>query len=201
MNRQTLINHSVEDVESVEILAFPGAMAKKEPHQASTGIEKRNVDLVVEYGLSSYFSTLSTKLKSPVVENQRTKKPFIPSDLRSIPQVPQFPREQNSQVLCVFEWLQIVVEEGHIEPSQPCVGRILGWPLRSFHINSLRVDFLVWCRKKEVPQFHIADSQLFFSLLDEVFDRKGERYEFPSLVMCRGKFSELRRKYESFAAR
>jgi hypothetical protein len=32
----------------------------------------------------------------------------------------------SQELSAIIEWISIMVEEGHIEPSQPCVGRIIG---------------------------------------------------------------------------
>lgn len=194
------INNSVENVESVETSLSQSAIEEKFLAQSSTNIKGSDVESVEFDNLAAYFSTLSTKLKMTFVENQIREKPFIVSDLDNFPQIPQFPREQTGQLMKIFEWLEITLDEGHIEPSQPCVGRILGWPQFSCHQGTLWSDFIRWCRKKELTQIQIADSHLFFSILDRVLERISDRYEFPSLDVCQSKYLELRREYESFTA-
>jgi len=121
------------------------------------------------------------------------------NSIERIPQVPRFPQEQKNQVYIVFDWLQIALDEGHIEPSQPCVGRLLGWPQRRFCIKSLWIDFLSWCRKKELDQNQIANSDLFYLVLDRIFLREGDRYDFPDLCVCRTNYAILRRSHEFVA--
>jgi hypothetical protein len=91
----------------------------------------------------------------------------------------------------VFEWLKVCVEEGHIEPSQPTVGRICGWPLRSFLCESLFIDFECWCSKKGIHPKERPGSKTFYSLTDSIFDRNDDKYHFPSLEQCRQKFKSL----------
>jgi hypothetical protein len=199
MNKKDSLNNAVEDVESVENFVFTRDINKKYDQQSSTQLQSTCVEIVGEIQLLSYFSTLSTKLKRSYVEDEHPLKSLNINNLSYIPQFPQIPHYQNGQLSSVFDWLQIVLDEGHIEPSQPCIGRLLGWPTRSFSTRSLWIDFDLFCRKKEIPPAHIADSLLFFSLLSEIFNRIDERYEFPPLLICREKFLNLRRNYESIA--
>ncbi len=200
MNSTDHLNSSVENVEFVETSRFPRGFRENSLCQSSTKNKSKNVESVEGCNLDSYFSTLSTKLRSAFVENTRTENHLTIKDLNSIPHVPQFPREQKGQLMHVFEWLQIAIREGHIEPSQPCVGRIFGWPELSKCRRTLWSDFILWCRKRELSPMQIADSHLFFSVLDRIFERRSDHYEFPPLDVCQNKYSELKREYESFTA-
>ena len=199
-NKEQQLSLFVESVESVEIPLFMREVNGISASQTSTKVKKNDVESTEITDLPSYFSTVSTTLKHMAVEVEEAQASLISKELCNIPQNPHFPREQQKQVLVIFDWLQIALKEGHMEPSQPDVGRILGWPQRSFAASSLRADFVLWCRRKGLKQLCVADSQLFFSLLDRVFYRQGSRYEFPDVEICRERFSELRSEYESATA-
>lgn len=199
-NNPSPITPRVEGVELVECHSIIKNINELDLSFSSTEVGKNSVELVDSHDLTSYFSTLSTTLKEMSVEQKSDHKYLSKNNIDQFPQIPRFPREQKGQVFVVFDWLQVVVDEGHIEPSQPSVGRILEWPQRSFEINSLQVDFVLWCRKKGLGEMRIADSDLFYSILDKIFRRKGDRYEFPDLPTCRTKYSELRRNHEFVAA-
>lgn len=100
--------------------------------------------------------------------------------------------EDFEQISQAIEWLTICLSEGHIEPSQPCVGRIIGWPLRPFFKNSLYVDFEVWCFKKNFSKKDIVRREAFYQLVDKLFIPDGDKYRFPSLEECRKKFTMLK---------
>jgi hypothetical protein len=199
-NKEQQLSLFVESVEFVEIPLFMREVNGISASQTSTKVQKNDVESTEIADLPSYFSTVSTTLKHMTVEVEKAQASLISKELCNIPQNPHFPREQQKQVLVIFDWLQIVLEEGHMEPSQPDVGRILGRPQRSFAPSSLRADFVLWCRRKGLKQLCVADSQLFFLLLDRVFYRQGSRYEFPDVEICRERFSELRSEYESATA-
>lgn len=92
----------------------------------------------------------------------------------------------------VIDWLTICLGEGHMQPSQPNVGRLEGWPIRSYFKNSLYVDFECWCLKANVPPYLIPSKRLFYQGTDAIFDNvDGNRYQFPDLMICREKFSQL----------
>lgn len=200
MNSTESLNSPVENVETVEKSHSRRIIQENFLSKPSTKLNSSDVESVEGSDLAAYFSTLSTKLKSSFVENSKQEEPLIVSDLDRFPQIPHFPREQKGQLVEIFDWLHIAIDEGHIEPSQPCVGRILGWPQSSRHQRTLWSDFTLWCRKRELKQTQIADSHLFFSTLDRIFERVNDRYVFPSLDECQSKYLELRRAYESFAA-
>lgn len=200
MNNNKSLNNTVENVENMEKSLSQRVIQENFLSKPSTKFSSNDVEPVEGRDLTAYFSTLSTKLKSSFVENPMQEKPLIVSDLDIFPRIPHFPREQKGQLVEIFEWLHIVLDEGHIEPSQPCIGRILGWPQSSRHQRTLWSDFTLWCRKRELKQIQIADSHLFFSIVDRIFERMNDRYAFPSLDVCQSKYLELRREYESFAA-
>lgn len=97
--------------------------------------------------------------------------------------------------LCL-EWLRIVMDEGHIEPSQPLIGRSVGWPERKVSIKSLWIDFCCWFRKQQTD-LEMPEELLFYELLDRLFIRCGDKYEFPPFEQCRTTFAILRGAYES----
>jgi hypothetical protein len=99
------------------------------------------------------------------------------------------PAERDS----IFGWLKIICEEGHIEPSQPLVGRAVGWPQRNMSVKSLWVDFTCWCKTQIID---LPDSELFFSILDQLFIRSEGRYQFPPLETCRALLRDLEKKFE-----
>lgn len=92
----------------------------------------------------------------------------------------------------VLDWISICLNQGHIQPSQPCVGKLEGWPLRPYFKNSLYVDFECWCLKAKVPTYLIPSKELFYQGTDVVFESIArDRYQFPDLMICREKFSKL----------
>ncbi len=92
----------------------------------------------------------------------------------------------------VIDWLSICFREGHIQPSQPIVGRLEGWPMRPYFKNSLHVDFECWCLKEGIPSYLIPSKELFYQETDLVFESiVGGKYHFPDLLVCREKFSKL----------
>ncbi len=88
-------------------------------------------------------------------------------------------------------WITQALEECHIEPSQACVGRIVGWPVRSFAKNSLLVDFNCCCMQKGLPQNNKRD-QDFLNVLDQILEPQGNRYEFPPLSECRQRYQNIK---------
>jgi hypothetical protein len=92
----------------------------------------------------------------------------------------------------VIDWLSICLGEGHMQPSQPSVGRLEGWPIRSYFKNSLYVDFDCWCLKAGIPPYLIPSKTLFYQGTNAIFDTVDDnRYQFPDLMICREKFSQL----------
>ena len=91
----------------------------------------------------------------------------------------------------VLEWLKICLNEGHIQPSQPKVGRLCGWPLRSFFCESLYIDFECWCIKNGCLSREIPSGKIFYGLTDSIFVRDGEKYHFPHLEQCQEKLASL----------
>lgn len=96
--------------------------------------------------------------------------------------------EPNKKEFLVLEWMKICLEEGHIEPSQPIVGRLYGWPLRPFFCNSLFTDFECWCAKNGISSNKKPEREEFYFIADSIFVRKGDKYHFPPLEECRQKF-------------
>lgn len=99
----------------------------------------------------------------------------------------------NSQLpQLVINWISICLNEGHIQPSQPTVGRLEGWPIRPFFKSSLYVDFECWCLRAGVPTYLIPSKDLFYQGTNAIFESiDSDKYQFPDLTICREKFSEL----------
>lgn len=106
----------------------------------------------------------------------------------------------NDSIFRDFEiclrWLSIAIEEGHLEPSQRCVGRIVGWPQRVINKNSLWTDFFYWYYKDRISIEEIPDQWMFYDLLDRIFIPHLDRYEIPALEDCRKILVTLRLEYE-----
>jgi len=104
-------------------------------------------------------------------------------------------RTSVTKMIC-FQWLKTVMDEGHLEPSQPDAGKAVGWPVRHIPIESLWIDFCCWFSKLHFANEEMPDEGLFYNLLDHLFIRHGDKYEFPSLEQCRETFELLRVKHE-----
>jgi hypothetical protein len=92
------------------------------------------------------------------------------------------------------QWLEIVLKEGHIEPSQPFVGIRTGWPRRPMFKNSLWTDFYCWCGKHDVEKSLIPTKSEFYGVLDRLFLPEGNKYVFPPLLDCQKAMQGLWRK-------
>lgn len=99
--------------------------------------------------------------------------------------------EDFEQMSSIFAWLAICLSEGHIEASQPCVGRVIGWPFRSFFKNTLYTDFECWNLKQNLSWKEIANRKTFYSITDRIFISEGDKYHFPPLEECKNKFKPL----------
>ncbi len=95
-----------------------------------------------------------------------------------------------------FRWLTIAMEEGHLEPSQPTMGKTIGWPKKMVTMRSLWIDFYCWCRKHKISKDEMPEQWTFYEQLDRLFIRNNDKYEIPSLEHCRAIFVILRRQYE-----
>ena len=201
-NNRDYLSFSVEDVESVEKTCKQPIISELNQNESSTNSQKNDVEVVGRTNLADYFSRLSTILTNKSVDVVKPSTILIPSELEMVPQIPQIPQEKidkankfewfnQNKLALAMDWIQVAIEEGHIEPSQPSVGRLVGWPIRSFSVESLYVDLEVWCRKKGIRGWGIPECSLFFALLDEILVRSGNRYEFPVLETCRERFLRL----------
>jgi len=190
----------VTTVESVEKSLHSSTNQEKEYKGTTTILGENNVDSVTSASLTAYFSTLSTTVKTINVDGKGRHKNLTENELDFLSHVPHLSREETDQFLCALHWLNIALDAGHIEPSQPNVGRIVGWPSRSFPFRSLWVDFIVWCQKNGI-EADVPNSKIFSKLLDTIFIRKGELYEFPDLSVCRAKFTKWRQLYASITTR
>ena len=92
----------------------------------------------------------------------------------------------------VWEWFQIALDEGHVEPSQPVVGLIVGWPMRSFTENSLLVDFRCLCMQKGFVETDRERDKGFQQILERVFDVDEGRVTFPSVDESRQRFKQVK---------
>lgn len=212
---QNLQGHSLSLVESVESVAESCfelvSRSESEPlsfENHSTKSKCSSVECVAKDDLTLWFSTLSTDIKKTSVENYDVLIDWNTNHLERFPQIPHVPQEKLSNpvissklnedsVRLIMDWLRIILGEGHISPSQPVVGKIVGWPTRSISIESLFVDFDLWCRGQGVLYWAVPGKGVLCSIADEVFNRNGNRYDFPPVSDCRGKFAILMGKYES----
>lgn len=112
---------------------------------------------------------LTGEKKQTHIENKDISPCVNPQD------IPSEPSENNSYVL---EWLKICLIEGHIEPSQPSVGRLCGWPVRPFAVTSLYNDFTCWRIRNGASFQEVSDSTKFYSLVDRILPREGQKYFF-----------------------
>ena len=154
---------------------------------------KMNVTDVTTRPTLEHFVTLVTDLK-------KVDKTLFPIEMSHLSRLSHM---EKSTLLCnavktpkinykpALEWITIALEEGHIEPSQPCVGRVVGWPKRRLKIKSLLIEFTFWCRKQRTD-IDVFDQKALLELLDIILIRICEEYEFPPLESCRQKFNELR---------
>jgi hypothetical protein len=144
------------------------------------------------------FATLATRSNClPVAAFSREDHARHVCHVEKMDELVNRPFHQESRgINSCMQWLSIVLDEGHIEPSQPCVGRVTGWPQRRISINSLWIDFTCWCLKQEIQKCEIPEQSTFFKLLDQVLLRNKDKYEFPSLEVCRKTFVTIRREYE-----
>lgn len=95
-----------------------------------------------------------------------------------------------------FQWLKIMMDEGHLEPSQSWAGKAVGWPKRKIPKISLWVDFCCWVRKQQIGAEEMPEEYFFYELLNYLFIRHDDKYEFPALEKCREAFTLLRQQYE-----
>jgi hypothetical protein len=113
----------------------------------------------------------------------------------ALPRVNQDIQEQVTKLQLpplVISWLSICLGEGHMQPSQPSVGRLEGWPIRPYFKNSLYVDLECWCSKARIPPYLIPSRELFYQGTDAIFESiSTDKYKFPDLEICRKKFSQL----------
>lgn len=99
--------------------------------------------------------------------------------------------EDFVQMSSILAWLAICLSEGHIEASQPCVGRVVGWPLRPFFKNTSYTDFECWSLKQNLSWKEIAKRKTFYSITDKIFISEGDKYHFPPLEECKKKLKSL----------
>ncbi len=137
--------------------------------------------------LSEHFSHLSTRMKKGSVENNPTNIQLTPNGLCEFLTFPHVPHAKNNTMENVLDWISIMLNEGHIEPSQSSVGRIIGWPERSHNVQSLFIDFRAWCQKNG-KYWNFAAEQILENFLDKILKREDDEYSFPDLEICRQKF-------------
>lgn len=86
-----------------------------------------------------------------------------------------------------LEWVKCALDLGHIEPSQPMVGALIGWPQRLMLRESLYADFVAW-RARFHPKIPLDHKSDFYKICDLVFLREENRYRFPPVDECRKRF-------------
>lgn len=108
-------------------------------------------------------------------------------------------KNRNGKLQRILEWFDIALSEGHIEPSQPVIGREVGWPVRPFNFRSLWVDYCLWNSKRDVEVDELSERRIFRCLVSLIFDRQEDEYVvFPSLEKSRKNFKALRCVLEYF---
>jgi len=174
---------------------------KLQPEDFSTIGANAYLGRVEKNTLAAYFSTLTTALESRQAGIDLSCNSLNINGLAVYPQVPRDPQrilsESRPYLPLVFTWLAIALDEGHVEPSQPCVGRIVGWPIRPFYKKSLYIDFALWCCKKGVTETDTPAKMIFCAVTDQIFDCIDDEYHFPALEECRMRFKEMRRLHET----
>lgn len=106
---------------------------------------------------------------------------------------------RKTKLLRILKWFDLALSEGHIEPSQPLVGRQVGWPVRPFNFSSLWVDYCLWNNKRGVEVDEFFEKGIFRCLVFLIFERhEGELIIFPSLEKSRINFKSLRCVIEYF---
>lgn len=101
---------------------------------------------------------------------------------------PSVTSEDFEQMSSILAWLSICLSEGHIEASQPCVGRVVGWPQRPIFKNTLYTDFECWGLKKNLSYKEVAKRKTFYAITDKIFISEGDKYHVPPLEECKKKF-------------
>lgn len=92
----------------------------------------------------------------------------------------------------VIKWFEIALDEGHIEPSQPSAGRIVGWPVRSFNFRSLLTDFQVWCMKRNLEEVDRERDKIYKMFCEKIYHLEDDRVCFPPIDECRESFFRLK---------
>jgi hypothetical protein len=141
----------------------------------------------------SGFITLITSTKNPECEDEKPSE-LIPNDIHTNHTIHNekfliADKRDACELSAIMGWIKIMLEEGHIEPAQPQVGRYIGWPIHKHFRNSLYVDFVLWCRKNLSMDAPLASR--FFRLVDQLLVHADQFYVFPPLDECREKFKKL----------
>ena len=134
--------------------------------------------------------------RSTLLQRMKEKRRCLPAgpEICSIPSSPIISKEPAKLQLpqLVIDWISICLSEGHIQPSQSIVGRLEGWPTRSYFKNSLYVDFECWCLRARIPSYLIPSKELFYQGADAIFESIArDKYQFPDLMICQKKFRKL----------
>lgn len=106
---------------------------------------------------------------SPLLQRMRKNRRNLPPKKET----PLLPIEESAKCKLpplILDWISVCLKEGHIQPSQPSVGRLEGWPMRPYFKNSLYVDFECWCLKAKIPTYLIPSKELFCQGTDAIFD-------------------------------
>ena len=142
------------------------------------------------------FTDLSKSIPADVIQLENPRTDAIskesPESLSIISHLEQSKFQiKKAYYKAIVDWISQCLHEGHIEPSQPCVERLVGWPIRSFRKSSILTDFRIYCMKNGLPENDSVRDNSFTAILDAVFDAKENRYSFPSLEECRHRFQKI----------
>jgi hypothetical protein len=122
---------------------------------------------------------LMRKKRKGISEEKPISKPLLEKEMIPKLKIPER----------VKTWLKISLEEGHIQPSQPTIGKLEGWPLRPYFKESLYNDFACWCMNEQIPTYLIPSEEFFYQGADAIFDNLlRKKYGFPDLEICRQRF-------------
>ena len=138
-------------------------------------------------------SCVTSVTRPTLLQRLREKRQPLPTEIKADASSLCVTNEKTTKLpQLVIDWISVCLNEGHIQPSQPCVGKLEGWPLRPYFKNSLYVDFECWCLKAKIPTYLIPSKELFYQGADVIFESIArDKYQFPDLKVCREKFSKL----------
>lgn len=92
----------------------------------------------------------------------------------------------------ILEWLQHALQEGHLEPSQPKLGCLLGWPNgHKILVESLCNEVECWAMKENYQDWEMPSQKEICLLADKVFSRDGWHYTILPLETCQHRYREI----------